>query len=89
MNQMVSNEGNRSKIYQSLLSSSQKQFVLLRETFVFIAIFWGKIFIENMCPCKVCAKFHVCSSFGICQRAAIWAIKGDCSKCKKEHYSYD
>ena len=23
-------------------------------------IFWGKVFSKNFCPCKVCAKIHVC-----------------------------
>ena len=31
----------------------------LEKKVVMYAIFWGKTFSGNMCPCKACAKFHV------------------------------
>ena len=54
---------------------SHKQVVLLIEVLVFHAIFWGKIFTPNMCPCKVYANFHVWSSYWIYHWAATWAVK--------------
>ena len=34
-------------------------FFLAKKVLIY-AKFWGKTFVKNMCPCKVCAKFHVC-----------------------------
>ena len=30
------------------------------------AIFLGKIFVKNFCPCKLCSKFHACSLSATC-----------------------
>ena len=35
--------------------------VILTNFEVFHAKCWGKNFTVNFCPCKVCAKFHVCA----------------------------
>ena len=49
MNVMFFIKGNSSKYIFS------KQVVVLIEVLVFHAIFWGKIFTPNMCPCKIFA----------------------------------
>ena len=41
-----------------------KYVFFLAKKVVIYAIFWGKTFSRHKCPCKVCAKFHVCLLLG-------------------------
>ena len=43
----------------------------------------GKIITPNMCSCKACAKFHVCSSYWVCNWAASGSIKETVVRLRK------
>ena len=51
-------EGVCRKVYQG--NVGVKEIFFLAEKVLICAIFWSKTFSRNMCPCQVCAKFHVC-----------------------------